>query len=117
MNLLDRRTTVPTKKSVGKKRTKLPKSATITISHGKPIPPDKADVTPKAGRVHFKNNDRSDHRLRFWRRGTNPNRGIDILLPAGGTTTVVIRLKDEFNYGVMTIQNARVRAMYGPIKN
>ena len=108
---------MPTKKSAGKKRTRLPKSAIITISRGKPVPPDKVEVTPKGGRIHFKNKDKSDHRLRFWRKGTNPNRGIDILLPAGGRTTVVIRLKDEFNYGVLTIQNARVRAMYGPIKN
>ena len=106
-----------TKESAGRKKTGLPKSATITISHGKPVPPDKAEVTPEAGRVHFKNLDKSDHRLRLWRKGTNPKRGIDILLPAGGRTTVVIRLNDAFNYDVMSIKNLIINATYGPIKN
>ena len=106
-----------TKEPAGRKKTGLPKSATITISHGKPVPSDDVEVTPNAGRIHFKNKDKADHRLRFWRRGTNPKSGIDILLPAGGRTTVVIRLKDEFNYDVMSIQNLIINATYGPIKN
>jgi hypothetical protein len=108
---------VPTKESSGKKGTSLPKSATITISHGKPDRPKTVEVTPKAGRIHIKNKDKADHRLRFWKKGTNPNKGIDILLPAGKTTTILIKRKDEFNYGVLSINNARVKAMYGPIKN
>ena len=108
---------MPTKESAGKKRTKLPKSATITISRGKPVPPGKVEVAPDAGRIHFKNKDRADHRLRLWRKGTNPNAGIDVLLSARGHVTIIIKRNDVFNYGVLTIQNARVKAMYGPIKN
>lgn len=108
---------MPTKKSAGKKRTSLPKSATIAISRGKPVPSDEVEVTPKAGRIHFKNKDKADHRLRLWRKGTSPNTGIDILLPAGGRTTIVIKKNDEFNYDVMTIKNLIINATYGPIKN
>ena len=108
---------MPTKESAGKKRISLPKSATITISQGKPDPPNKVEVTPDAGRIHFKNNDKADYRLRLWRRGTNPNKGIDILLPAGGRTTVIIRSNDVFNYDVLSIKNLIINATYGPIKN
>ena len=108
---------MPTKESAGRKRIRLPKSATITISHGKPFPEDQVEVTPKAGRIHFKSKDKADHRLRFWRKGTKPSSGIDILLPAGGVVTVVIKLKDEFNYDVMSIKNLIINATYGPIKN
>jgi hypothetical protein len=108
---------LPTKESTGKKRIGLPKSATITISQGKPVPSDEVDVTPDAGRIHFKNKDKADHRLRLWRKGTDPNKGIDILLPAGGRTTVVIRSNDEFNYDVLSIKNLIINATYGPIKN
>ena len=106
---------MPTKKSAGKKS--FPKSQTITISHGIPVPPGKVEVTPDAGRIHFKNKDKSDHRLRFWKKETDPNSGIDILLPAGGRTTVVIKKNDEFNYDVMTIKNPIIHSTYGPIKN
>jgi hypothetical protein len=108
---------VPTKESAGKKRTGLPKSATITISRGKPTPPDKVEVTPEAGRIHFKNKDKADHRLRLWKPGTDPNAGIDILLPAGARITIVIKKNDEFNYDVLNIKNLIVNATYGPIKN
>jgi hypothetical protein len=108
---------LPTKESAGKKRIGLPKSATITISHGKPVPSDEVEVTPDAGRIHFKSKDKADHRLRLWRKGTNPNKGIDILLPAGGRTTVIIRRYDEFNYDVLSIKNLIINATYGPIKN
>lgn len=108
---------MPTKESAGKKRIGLPKSATITISQGKPVPANEVEVTPHAGKIHFKNKDKADHRLRLWRKGTKPNKGIDILLPAGGRTTVIIRRNDEFNYDVLSIKNLIINAMYGPIKN
>ena len=108
---------MPTKKSAGKKRTKLPKSKTIIISHGKPDPSDTVEVTPKAGRIHFENKDKADHRLRFWRQKTKSNKGIDILLPAGKNITVVIKKDDAFNYGVTTTKNLIINATYGPIKN
>ena len=108
---------MPTKESTVKKRIGLPKSATITLSQGKPVPSDEVEVTPDAGRIHFKNKDKADRRLRLWRKGTKPSSGIDILLPARGVVTVVIKLKDEFNYDVMSIKNLIINATYGPIKN
>jgi hypothetical protein len=106
---------VPTKESAGKKS--LPRSATITIRQAKPIPSDQVEVTPELGRIHFKNKDKADFRLRFWRKGTNPKAGIDILLPAGGNITVVIRRNNAFNYNLLSIKNLIINAMYGPIKN
>ena len=108
---------MPTKESARKIRIGLPKSATITISQGKPVPSDEVEVTPDAGRIHFKNKDKADHRLRLWRKGTNPKKGIDILLPAAGRTTVIIRSNDVFNYDVLSIKNLIINATYGPIKN
>lgn len=108
---------MPTKESARKIRIGLPKSATITISQGKPVPSDEVEVTPDAGRIHFKNKDKADHRLRLWRKGTNPNKGIDILLPAGGHAAVIIRSNDVFNYDVLSIKNLIINATYGPIKN
>ena len=79
----------------------LPKSATITIEAGKPCPEGWVEVSPDDGQVIFENKDGSDYRLRFWKPGSEPKSGIDILLPAGGSTTILIKLYDEFLYGLL----------------
>jgi len=79
----------------------LPKSATITVEAGRPCPEGWVEVSPDDGQVIFENKDRSDYRLRFWKPGSEPKSGIDILLPAGGNTTVLIKLYDEFLYGLL----------------
>lgn len=105
------------KKSAGKKRTDLPPSATIKISKKYPYPDDEVDVSPDAGMVHFQSTDPTDYRLRLWRTGTDPSEGIDILLRAGKTVTVVIRLDDEFYYDILGVRKVLAKAAYGPIKN
>jgi len=81
----------------------LPKSATITIREQHPHPHGEVEVTPDGGRVHFHNKDKKEYRLRLWRPKTDPNTGIDLLLPASGRVTVVIKKRDEYFYNVMNI--------------
>lgn len=97
----------------------LPESATITIHEQQPDPSGEVEVTPYGGRVHFQNQDNQEHRLRFWKKGTDANAGIDILLPAEGRVTVVINKDDEFDYSVMHIDGGIVSSGKGggPIKN
>jgi hypothetical protein len=95
----------------------LPQSATITIREQQPYPPGEVEVTPDAGRIHFKNEDKDEYRLRFWKVKTDPDAGIDILLPAGGSVTVVIKKNDEFDYSVMHLNSEDRISTNGPIKN
>jgi hypothetical protein len=101
------------------KQTALPRSATITIREQHPSPSDEVEVTPDGGRVHFENKDKKEYRLRLWKPKTEPNAGIDILLPAGGRVTVVIKEKDVFEYSVMSIAGGEAMSGNGggPIKN
>lgn len=82
----------------------LPKSATITIQNREPHPSGKVEVTPDGGRIHFHNKDKDECRLRVWRLKTDSaNHGLDVLIPAGGRFTVLIRKDDQFDYSVMDI--------------
>lgn len=95
------------------KESALPRSTTITIRKQEPIPYGKVEVEPWLGRVHFVNKDKKDYRLRFWKRDTDPFTGIDILIPAGGRISVLIKKGDEFHYGVVDIGD-RVATGKGP---
>jgi hypothetical protein len=77
----------------------LPKSATITIKDHKPDDSGEVEVTPDGGRIIFDNKDNEDYRLRF--RSTTTQSTIDLLLPAKGQTTVLIKKDDEFMYDVL----------------
>ena len=81
----------------------LPRSATIAIRKQEPHPCGKVEVEPWTGRVHFVNKDKKDYRLRFWKPGTDHSGGIDILIPAGGRVTLLIKKDDEFMYGVVNV--------------
>lgn len=78
----------------------LPRSRTITIRDQAPIPDGRVEVAPWTGRVHFANKDKKEYRLRFWKTNTEPLSGIDILLPAKSTVTIMIKRGDEFHFGV-----------------
>jgi hypothetical protein len=97
----------------------LPKSATITIREQHPSPAGEVEVTPHGGRIHFQNEDKREYRLRLFKAKTEPVAGIDILIPAGGRVTVVIKEKDEFNYRVMNAEGGEAFSGNGggPIKN
>jgi hypothetical protein len=97
----------------------LPQSATITIRDQHPHPSGEVEVTPDGGRVHFENKDKKEYRLRLWRPKTAPNAGIDILLPASGCVTVVIKKRDEYYYSVIHIDGGTVESGHGggPIIN
>jgi hypothetical protein len=98
---------------------KLPACATITIREQMPNPSGEVEVTPDGGRVHFENKDKEEWRLRFWKPDTDPNAGIDILLPAGERISVVIKEKDVFLYSVMNFRDADdiKTGGGGPIRN
>ena len=83
------------------KEKSLPRSATIKIRNQEPKPRGKVEVAPWTGRVRFLNQDKKDYRLRFYKPDTNPLEGIDILLAARGSVTVLIKQGDEFFYGVL----------------
>ena len=97
----------------------LPRSATITIREQEPCPSDTVEVTPHGGRVHFENEDEQEYRIRFWKPKTDANAGIDILLPARGRVTLVIKRNDEFQYSVMKIDNENAMSGKGggPVVN
>ena len=85
------------------KETTLPRSKTITIRKQEPSPRSKVEVEPWIGRVHFANKDKKEYRLRFWKPESDPFAGIDILIPARGRVSVLIKDGDEFMYGVVNI--------------
>ena len=79
----------------------LPRSKTIKIRNQDPNPSGKVEVAPWTGRVQFVNLDKKEYRLRFYRPNTEPLKGIDIVIAAGGRVTVAIKPDDEFNYFVL----------------
>ena len=101
------------------KQTSLPRSATITIRDQTPYPDGQVEVAPWTGRVHFENKDKKEYRLRFWKPDTEPLAGIDVLLPAKGRVTVMIKKKDEYHYGIFPAEGDEVSSGRGggPIIN
>ena len=95
----------------------LPRSATITIRKQHPKPDGKVEVTPDNGRIHFKNKDKTAWRLRFFRKDAESNTSIDMLLPAKGSLTVLIRQGDEFHYIVFPVERILNGIGGGPIIN
>ena len=95
----------------------LPESATITIRDQQPDPCGEVEVTPNGGRIHFQNEDDRDYRLRFWKAETKETEGIDILLGARASVTVVIKKDDVFSYSVGDIDKVASGKGGGPIKN
>jgi len=79
----------------------LPKSATIKIIDQKAVPPGEVEVMPDVGRIHFKNKDRKEYKIRLWRAGTEPHFGIELVLVPKGEITIAIRKDDEFYYSIM----------------
>jgi hypothetical protein len=99
------------------KLTELPRSRTITIHNQMPTPKGVVEVTPDNGRVHFRNKDKKDYRLRFRPEKTEFGSGIDILLPAEGTVTVLIKRHDEWLYTVFVFPEVMNGTGGGPIRN
>ena len=99
------------------KAKELPRSATIKIRERAPHPSGEVEVAPDTGRIHFKNEDKQSYRLRFTKRG-EVNTDIELLLPAGGTVTVLIRKHDEFNYTLIPLRGDTLNGQGGgPIRN
>jgi len=101
------------------KQVTLARSATITIRDQEPKPNGKVEVAPWTGRVRFANKDKRDYRLRLWKPDTESLSGIDILLPAQASVTVMIKTGDEFFYGVFHVKGgeAELGKGGGPIVN
>ena len=101
------------------KQSALPKAASVIIQDHQPIPCGEVEVTPDGGRIIFLNEDNCDYRLRLFKPQTDAAAGIDVLLPAGGRTTVLIKENDEFMYQLMNLEGtvAMSGAGGGPIKN
>ena len=101
------------------KQSALPKSATITVKNQEPTPCGEVEVTPDGGRIIFDNKDKKDHRLRLRSTKSNADSSIDLLLPANGQTTVLIKKDDEFMYSIMNLNGAEAMSGNGggPIKN
>lgn len=96
----------------------LPNSATIKIHHQDPMPDGVVEVMPEVGRVHFKNRDVKQYRIRLWRVHQDPSQGIEMVLTPLGKITIVIHKDDEFNYTVLN-KNGKMEDGHGggPIKN
>jgi hypothetical protein len=103
------------------KETVLPLFRTITITEQTPSPSGRVEVTPDAGRIIFQNNDPLEYRIRLFKAPTRtPPGGIDLLLPANGLLSVIIKKNDEFNYSVMptnSVLAASTGKGGGPITN
>ena len=87
---------------------------TIKIIDGYPQPSGRLEVTPDAGRIVFQNNDPLEYRIRLYKPDTDPDSAgaIDLLLPANGFLSVIIRKNDAFMYSVMPT-NSENAAMTG----
>lgn len=99
------------------KEKQLPRSATIIIHNLAPKPKGRVEVTPDNGRIHFKNKDKKSYRLRLFRKDAESSTSIDMLLPAKGTLTVLIRQGDEFFYIVFPNEKVLNGIGGGPIVN
>ncbi len=110
---------MPTTGAAKAKVITLARSATISIRKQEPHPNGKVEVAPWTGRVHFVNKDNQEYRLRFWKPDSEPLKGLDILLPAKGRITVMIKKDDEFHFGVYQTkgQEASLGKGGGPIVN
>ena len=105
----------------------LPQFAVITVRNQIPDPRGQVEVTPNIGHIVFQNLDPIQYRIRFFPpgfydpdAGRNPNTGgTDLLLPANGSLTLIIKQGDEFNYSIMNMQsmNALTGQGGGPGKN
>src|SRR5262245_16005463 len=89
----------------------LPQFAVIEIRLQSPNPPGRVEVTPNSGRIVFQNHDPIEYRLRFFPPGfyeipgQDPNRGgIDLLVPANGSLTLIIKKDEAFSYSIMNLQ-------------
>jgi hypothetical protein len=65
--------------------------------------------------VHIQNDDNQAYRLRL--KETDASKGIDIVIPAGGCVSVMIKKDDEFQYLVMDPDDVRNGIGGGGIKN
>jgi hypothetical protein len=90
---------VATTGAVRARQVKLPRSATITVRKQQPSPDCEVEVEPGLGRIHFKNKDEREYRLRFQK--SEADAGIDVVLPARGTVTLAIKKEDQFHYSVI----------------
>jgi hypothetical protein len=99
------------------KERELPRSATITIHNHVPKPAGEVEVSPDNGRIHFKNTDKKSYRLRFSKEHSEPGSGIDILLPANGTITVLIKREDDWSYTLFHVGDVMNGIGGGIIRN
>jgi hypothetical protein len=101
--------------------TVLPLFRRIIITDQTPSPADRVEVNPNAGRIVFENKDPLEYRIRLYKPDTDPDAGggIDLLLPANGFLSVIIRPNDEFMYSVMATSSvlASTGKGGGPITN
>src|SRR5262245_47073035 len=103
----------------------LPQFAVIKIQNQIPDPPGVVEVTPSSGQIFFQNLDPIPYRIRFFAEnfyddGTDPNTGgIDLLLPANGSLSLIIKKDESFSYSIMNMQsmNALTGQGGGPGKN
>jgi hypothetical protein len=96
----------------------LPRAASVIIEGQQAIPEGEVDVTPDGGRVIFLNEDNFDYRLRLFKPETEPTEGIDVLVPAKGRMTVLIKENDAFMYKILNLDGSEVMiGARGPIKN
>jgi len=97
----------------------LPKAASVIIQGRQPVFDGEVEVTPDGGRVIFLNEDQCDYRLRLFKPKTDPATGIDLLLPANGRMTVLIKESDEFMYQLLNLDGSEEMSggARGPIKN
>ena len=90
----------------------LPQFDVVHITNQTPNPPGKVEVTPNAGRIVFQNHDPIEYRIRFFPPGfyDNPGQdpnvgGIDLLIPAKGSLSLVIKKNEAFSYSIMNMQS------------
>lgn len=98
----------------------------ITITNQEPSPSGQVEVTPNSGRIVFQNHDPIEYRIRFFSpgfydsTGQDPNvGGIDLLIPANGSLSLIIKKDEAFSYSIMNMQseNARTGKGGGPGTN
>jgi hypothetical protein len=93
-----------TSATIEAKERELPQFVVVNVTDQTPHPDGIVEVTPRSGRVSFVNHDPIEYRIRFYQPKTDPNAGgIDLLLPALGSLTQLIRKDQAFSYSIMQV--------------
>ncbi len=93
-----------------------PQTVTVTVADKKCSPWTPLQVTAN-GKVQFENKDGRDYRIRVSKtKAAAKTGGVDILLPASGSVTLIMKKNEDAYYTMAEVGNGDVEIGGGPIR-